>query len=157
MIYGRFGCKFDQNQSLSFHHPVSYFIPPLPKLSLHVKLHVLPCSISSVSSFSAVYIYFCPTLFVLVRVTENTDCDEERNTRVVLVRGEKWKKKNGSTGEGLRREKSKCLFMPNWATDEPAAISDNSLFRRKEEMSTKGRREVAEVLQRRGSKERGSR
>lgn len=29
------------------------------------------------------------------------------------------------------------MFMPNWATDEPAAISDNSLSRRKEETSTK--------------------
>lgn len=40
----------------------------------------------------------------------------------------KWKEKNRATGEELRREKSKCLFMPNWATDEPAAISDSGLF-----------------------------
>lgn len=47
-------------------------------------------------------------------------------------------KKNGATGEGLRREMSKCLFMPNWATDEPAAISDNSLSRRKGETRREG-------------------
>ena len=33
------------------------------------------------------------------------------------------------------------MFMPNWATDEPAAISDNSLSRRKEEASAKGEEE----------------
>ena len=55
---------------------------------------------------------------------------EKENTRVVLVWGGEKKKRwngknNGETGEGLRRKMSKCLFMPNWATDEPAAISDN--------------------------------
>lgn len=58
------------------------------------------------------------------------------------MRGEKCKEKNRATGEGLRREMSKCLFMPNWATDEPAAISDNSLCRRKEETSMKGGKEI---------------
>lgn len=32
--------------------------------------------------------------------------------------------------------------MPNWATDEPAAISDNSLSRRKEESCVKGGEEI---------------
>lgn len=46
--------------------------------------------------------------------------------------------KNRATRERIKREMSKCLFMPNWATDEPAAIADNSLSRRKEESCTKG-------------------
>lgn len=40
------------------------------------------------------------------------------------------REKNRATGEELRREMSKCLFMPNWATDEPAAISDNFSFQK---------------------------
>lgn len=62
----------------------------------------------------------------------------ERETLALSLCGEEnGRKKNGATGEGLRREMSKCLFMPNWATDEPAAISDNGLSRRKEEASVK--------------------
>lgn len=44
---------------------------------------------------------------------------------------------DGATGEELRRETSKCLFMPNWAADEPAAVSDNSLSGREEETDAK--------------------
>lgn len=52
-------------------------------------------------------------------------------------KGNMWEK-NRATRERIKREMSKCLFMPNWATDEPAAIADNSLSRRKEESCTKG-------------------
>lgn len=56
-----------------------------------------------------------------------------------------------ATGEGLRRETSKCLFMPNWATDEPAAIADNSLSRREQGTSAEEGKEIRrrEVLRRR--------
>lgn len=84
----------------------------------------------------------------MVRVTENADYDGERDACVVLVRGERRKEKKTATREGLRREMSKCLFMPNWATDEPVAISDNSLSRRKEETSTEEGKEGAALLQR---------
>lgn len=65
------------------------------------------------------------------------------------MREEKWKEEKSATGEELWREMSKCLFMPNWATDEPAAISDSSPSRRKEDASVKEGREGGEVLQRR--------
>lgn len=74
-------------------------------------------------------------MFRSVKVTENTE--KERNSCLSLCE-EKRKEKNRATREGIRREMSKCLFMPNWATDEPAAISDNSLSRRKEERCMKG-------------------
>lgn len=44
---------------------------------------------------------------------------------------------DGATGEELGRETSKCLFMPNWAADEPAAVSDNSRSGREEETDAK--------------------
>lgn len=64
--------------------------------------------------------------------------------------------KNRATGEGLRRDMSKCLFMPNWATDEPAAISDDSLSRREEETDMKEGKDMGhrEVLQRRNEEQR---
>lgn len=55
-----------------------------------------------------------------------------------LFEEKKWKEKKKATREEIRREMSKCLFMPNCATDEPAAISDNSLSRRKEVRCMKG-------------------
>lgn len=66
------------------------------------------------------------------------------------IKKKKWKEKNRATGEELRREKSKCLFMPNWATDEPAAISDSGLFAKEGgDERGKGRSGGTKVLQRR--------
>lgn len=123
---------------LPFDPSVSYIIHPLPKLSSYVKLHVFPCS-SSKFSFS----YFTSIPLLLGLRSNGRGHHEQRS---------QWRKKHlcGATGEGLRRETSKCLFMANWATDEPAAISDNGLSRMEWETSMKEGKEIGdrEVLQR---------
>lgn len=66
--------------------------------------------------------FFC---IQIVRVTENKDYNE---TLVLsLCEENNWRKitEQNKTREGLRREMSKCLFMPNWDTDGPVAMSDN--------------------------------
>lgn len=66
--------------------------------------------------------FFC---IQMVRVTENKDYNE---TLVLsLCEENNWRKitEQNKTREGFRREMSKCLFMPNWDTDGPVAMSDN--------------------------------
>lgn len=127
--------------NLSFNPSVSCFTPSLSRsLPLSQNSPMLNCffffvSFNCPSSFLRSPFFF-PSRAQVLRVTGNADYNGERNARVVLVCGGEtkkmeWKKNNGGTGEGLRREMSKCLFMPNWATDEPAAISDNGPSGRK--------------------------
>lgn len=140
-------CSWDTvsaDKSLSPLIPLSpTFFPCLAKLSSYVKLLSF-VSFNCLISF--LYHSFCLTF--RRSGSRRTQITVEKETPVLsLCRGGNWKGKNRVTGEELRREMSKCLFMPNWATDEPAAISDNSLSRRKEETSMRegiGNRGTAE-------------
>lgn len=67
----------------------------------------------------------CFPSFARVSFLVRRSSDPDQGWRLVLSSCEQ----SRATGEALRRDTSKCLFMPNWATDEPAAISDNSLSR----------------------------